>query len=414
MTDRGAHRIGRRSFLRASALATPALLAACTRSDRGSRASGSPSPAYEIAAPSRPVTLPVPSGVAPIDADLESESDATLDLLTWPNYLWPFVAERFGQDAAAKVRIQTFGNAETEEIPKLASGAASPDLAWTTCEALSRLATAGVLQPLNHSYIPNLRTNVWPTFRDPYYDRGWRYSVPYAVFTTGIAYRRDHVADAEVARKGWAILWDRRYGGRVGFYDDYRDAIGLALLRRGVTDLSTDDPAALKRASVDLRALREEQGALASSDGVLTRLAAGKAWLHQSSSGDSIAAQSYLAQDDRPDVLGFWWPPDHRGPVTNDAIVLPTAADDPVLAHRFVNFLLSNEWAVRNFSWTGYQPPLRSIDADRLVAGGYIPDTLARAVVREEDLARGLVPTELPAAVDRLWRRTWIQATADG
>ena len=54
---------------------------------------------------------------------------------------------------------------------------------------LERLAVGKVLQPLNLSYIPNLRQNVWPSLASPWYDVGSRYTVPYTIYTTGIAWR---------------------------------------------------------------------------------------------------------------------------------------------------------------------------------------------------------------------------------
>ena len=42
-----------------------------------------------------------------------------------------------------------------------------------------------LIQPLNHSYVPNLE-NVWPEYQDPWYDQGAQYTVPYTVYTTGV------------------------------------------------------------------------------------------------------------------------------------------------------------------------------------------------------------------------------------
>ena len=76
-------------------------------------------------------------------------------------------------------------------------------------------------------------------YQNPFYDQEWRYTVPYVTWTTGIAYRRDHIADDEIDQKGYDILWDRKYRGKAGIYDYYRDALGMALMRNGVTDVNT-------------------------------------------------------------------------------------------------------------------------------------------------------------------------------
>ena len=76
--------------------------------------------------------------------------------------------------------------------------------------------------------------------QDPFYDKGSQYTVPYTVFSTGIVYRTDRVDPAVVEAKGWDILWDPAYTGRMSILDDEREGIGLALLRTGITDLNTD------------------------------------------------------------------------------------------------------------------------------------------------------------------------------
>ena len=410
--------IDRRRFLRASARAAlaapslPALLAACTPERRPR--TRTPSPNHAVARPDEPVVLSAPGGLEAIAPGLAPESGATLDLYTWDRYLWHFVVDRFAEQNGASFRIATFADLAREAVPRLASGTATPDVFWTTFDYLSRLVAADLLLPLQHAYIPNLRANVWSTFRDPFYDRGWRYSVPYAVYATGIEYRRDRVHDDEVAERGWAILWDARYAGRVAVYDDYREAIAAALLRRGVTDLDTGDPDALDAAERDLLTLRRRSGVRVSADDALTGVASGKVLLAQARSGDAIAAQAYLPAGTPPDVLGFWRPEDGRGPVGNDTMVVPAAADDPVLAHLFLDFMLDGTWAMRNFAWTGYQPPIRSIDSDRAIGGGYVPEPLAMAILREDDLDRGIPMTELASADDGRWQDVWRSFTQAG
>ena len=57
---------------------------------------------------------------------------------------------------------------------------------------MAQLVYGKLIQPLNHSYIPNI-TQAWPDFANPFYDGKWQYSVPYTIYTTGIAWRKDHV-----------------------------------------------------------------------------------------------------------------------------------------------------------------------------------------------------------------------------
>ena len=48
------------------------------------------------------------------------------------------------------------------------------------------------------------------------------------------------------------ILWDPSHRGRVGVYDSYRDTMGEALLRNGITNVNTDDQADIDLVEEDL------------------------------------------------------------------------------------------------------------------------------------------------------------------
>ena len=58
--------------------------------------------------------------------------------------------------------------------------------------------------------------------------------MPYVIYTTGVAYRRDHIERRRGARtKGYELLWNPDYTGEISYYDSYRDALGMAMLRNG-------------------------------------------------------------------------------------------------------------------------------------------------------------------------------------
>ena len=77
-------------------------------------------------------------------------------------------------------------------------------------------------------------------------------------------------------------------------------------------------------------------------------------------SGDIINAQSYLPEGTSTDILQYWFPPDGKGLVDNDLMVVLRSGKNPVLAHLFINHMLDPEVAMQNFSAIGYQPPQNS------------------------------------------------------
>ncbi|MDQ3104334.1 MAG: spermidine/putrescine ABC transporter substrate-binding protein, partial [Actinomycetota bacterium] len=124
-------------------------------------------------------------------------------------------------------------------------------------------------------------------------------------------------------------------------------------------------------------------------------------------SGDAVNAQYYLGQGVSADTLRFWFPDDGKGMVDNDLMVVLNSARNPVLAHLFLDYVLEAKNSIANFSWTGYQPPQRSIDPERLVGQGYVPPNLRSAVVREEYFTSGYRLLELPPEVDTAWHQVW-------
>jgi spermidine/putrescine transport system substrate-binding protein len=149
-----------------------------------------------------------------------------------------------------RIHVESFQRID-EAIARLAEPDAAFDVFFPTIDVLPDLIAAGTLRPLNHEYLPNVR-NLWSWFNAPArpsYDPGLAYTVPYTVYSSGVGWRDDLVApsDAPDEREPFAVLWDPRYHGRLGIYDDYLEGLSLALLRDGVADLrarpTTSSPA---------------------------------------------------------------------------------------------------------------------------------------------------------------------------
>ena len=112
-------------------------------------------------------------------------------------------------------------------------------------------------------------------------------------------------------------------------------------------------------------------------------------------------------------MLGYWYPDDNKGLIGNDTMVIPTTAQNPRLAHEFLNFFLDKKWGYENFvNYNGYQPPFTTIDPDTLIADDVVPENLNRAVVTEEMFTKAYVQGQLSADVDDLWLDAWDQIQA--
>lgn len=406
----------RRQFLgraAGSAVAVPslaAILAACSKPGEGSGGDGSPASDIPIATLDDPVTLPL--NVDPIPADTPIES-GPLIYYNWADYIYKKEIAKFEEKFGVEVEITTFNNME-EGIAKVESGQVQPDVFFPTKGYLRRLVQNDLVQPLQHELIPNIE-NMWPIYSDPgpYYDREWRYTVPYTIYTWGVAYRRDRVTDDEIAAQGWDALWNNEYEGEISLYNSYGDTIAVAILRNGSLEVNTDDPALIEEAKNAVLETIDQNGARLTINGVYAKLPAGDYTVAESWSGDIVGAQWYLPKGVDWDVLGYWRPEPGRSMTDNDLIAIPSGATNPRLAHEFINFFLDERVAYDNFRyWNGYQPPLTSIEPDKLIADGVVPPNMPMAVVSQDMFAQDLTPYELPPEVDQLWQAAWTEITS--
>jgi spermidine/putrescine transport system substrate-binding protein len=263
-----------------------------------------------------------------------------------------------------------------------------------TPDNLDRVVAGKLIKPLNLDYIPNLKKNVWPSLVDPFYDKGSRYGVPYTCYSTGIAWRTDRVKeDIQNMANPWDIFWQSQaYKGKVALLSEVRETIALALLRKGITDINTEDPKLIAQAVKDLQELYGICN-IKVGDLQYQTVPEDKAWLNQAWSGDMLAGVFYyLPTPATAKVLRFYNPPIGKGPMQNDMWSVCTSTKKPVLAHLFLNYMLDNGVAYSNFvNFNGYQPPLNEIDPTEMVKKGLIPETLANSVLTAQNLG----PTSL-------------------
>lgn len=379
----------------------------------GASATPSPSASLAIASPASPVTWPLTDDNPAIADGLEPERGATLQLYNYPDYLDPAAIKSFEakyKKYGVKVRLSTF-NDTNEALAKLRSGAIPFDVYFPSYDATGKLITGGLLRPLNHSYLPNIK-NVWPQFQNPFYDGEWRYTVPYFVYTSGIAWRADRVKEDIGARANpFDVFWDKAYAGKLSVLDDYREAQSMVLLHRGVTDVNTGDPAILSAVRDDLLALEAATRPKVTIT-QYTDVPEGSIDVAQAWSGDAVVMPSYLPKGGSPSVLRYWFPKDGKGIVNNDLMVVLRGGKNPVLAHLFLDHMLDTEVALGNFGFTGYQPPQVSINPKQLVADQYIPANLAPATVLPEYFDTGYRTLELPPSVEALWQANWTRFKA--
>jgi spermidine/putrescine transport system substrate-binding protein len=374
------------------------LLSGCARA-------GGESVSIPLARPDRPVTWPLPASDAAVPAGLQPERDATLQLYNWNAYINPAVVSAFAKKYKCKVEVTTF-DTMSEALAKLQSNQFAFDIFFPTLDVIGPLIEGQLLRPLNHSYVPNIH-QAWDEYADPFYDRHWRYTVPYTIYTTGIAWRKDLVDENPYAMANpWAMLWNPRYRGKVAILDDYRESISLGLLKLGLYDLNTTDERQITASLHELQHLQSLVDVVIDNNDY-TEVPSGQTWIHHAWSGDMAAAPEYLPKGVPIEAIGYWFPTDGRGPVTNDTMAVLRSGHNPVLAHLFVNYLLDEAVALETISWNGYAQPIDGITAERLIKEKLIPANLASTTVPRSYFHRGVRELELPTTANETWELAW-------
>jgi spermidine/putrescine transport system substrate-binding protein len=383
-------------------------LAACGDDDGGS--SGGEGADALAGTPAKPVTLPIYDDNKPIADGLQPES-GTLKVFNYPDYINEDVVKAFEDEYGVTVEVTTF-DVDDEAVEKLRSGQVKTDLFLSaSTNNLPKLVAGKLVQPLNRSYLTNFG-KILPSFQDPFYDKGSQYSVPYTVFGTGIMYRTDKVDPALIEQQGWEIFWDPKYSGQMSILDDKREGIALALMHRGITDVNTTDPKLIEQAGNDLKQLTDVANIRVTIEGYKD-VPEGTITIAQAWSGDPIAGvAAYLPEGTDASVVGWWYPQDRKGVVNNDTMLVLKAAERPVLAHKFIDFMLDPENAKQNFSWNGYQPPIEGLGPEELVSEELVPETLKGAVLTASDIDNGYRLLFLTPPVESEYNKAWSSFTA--
>ena len=323
-----------------------------------------------------------------------------LKIFNFDSYVNPDLITSFEDKYGVKVELTTF-TTDDEAVTKIASGAVDVDLdlsASTT--TLFKLIDTGLIQPINKTYLTNIG-NVAAALRDPYYDKGGTYTVPYTVFSTGIGFRADRVDAGTVS---WDTLWDAKYKGVTSLLDDSREGLTAAMLRKKLTDVNTSNPAVIKQAGSDLGELTNLMNIKVEIEGYHT-IPEGSTTVAHTWSGDMLNAQYYLPEGTGPEALAYWQP--ETAVIANDTMCVLTKAKSPVLAHLFIDHLLDKDNAQTNFGFVGYQPAIEGLGAQELIDAGLVPESLRSCVLSNDQITKGLRYLPLSIDVETLWNDAW-------
>jgi spermidine/putrescine transport system substrate-binding protein len=383
------------------------LLSACGKSSATTGTTTGGPAAIPLPRPNSPVTWDFYSTNKAIASGLQPEQGATLQIYNWVAYINQACVDAFCKKYNCKAQITTF-NTMSEAIAKLQTGELPFDIFFPTIDVLGPLVEGKIIRPLTHSYIPNI-SQAWKEFENPFYDQGWRYTSPYTIYTTGISWRKDHVDENPYTMPNpWAMPWQPKYKGKVAVLDDYRETISLGLMKEGIFDLNTTESSQIAASLAQLQLLDKEVNVQIDNNDY-TNIPDGQAWIHHAWSGDMAAAASYMPKGVPVEVVGYWFPPDGKGPVANDLMAIVSAGKNPVLANLFINYMLDLPNVLENISYNGYMQPIEGVTPQVLVKEQILPPSLLSTIVLPSYFDRGIMELALPTAADDAWEDAWVQ-----
>ena len=272
------------------------------------------------------------------------------------------------------------------------------DLIFPTSDYVNRLVKGNQLLRLDRALLRNGDV-VYPFFDDPWYDPGSEHTVPYAMYTTGIAWREDRVSGLTGS---WNDLTLEDAKGKTFMLDDFKEGIGQANLLNGY-DLNTVDPGRARQDPGDARApeglparVLHERGTEPSQ-----RYGVGPSRLERRPDQRPLPGEG-PGEVPLPDVqggdpgrLGL-----HGHPRQRAAPRAPRCCSSTACSTRRTR--------PRTSSYFGYPMPVKgSEDAFAELASN---DPAIEVSI--EDLEKGAQFRDLPVAEKRLWDRVWTEFKA--
>ena len=278
-----------------------------------------------------------------------SASAEELTVFNWFDYIDPAVIDLFEDETGITVKYVNFTTNE-EMYTKLEAGAGTYDVIFPSEYMIERMIAHDMLEELDLSAMPNF-ANVMDRLKDPSYDPGNRFSVPYMWGTLGYLYNSEMV-DEELT--SWSALFDEKYAGNVIMMNSMRDSIGLALKYLGYS-MNTRSEAELNEAK-DLL-IKQKQDKIQCGyllDETKDKMVGGEAAIGVVYSGDA----QYAIEKNENLVYVV---PEEGSNIWVDGMCIPKGSKNVEAAQQFIDFMCREDVAAMNFDYIYYCSPVQAV-----------------------------------------------------
>ncbi|MCD5347635.1 spermidine/putrescine ABC transporter substrate-binding protein [Agromyces sp. S2-1-8] len=296
----------------------------------------------------------------PTPAADKSETDKTLNWANWAAYIdeddagnYPTLqafTEQTGIEVNYDVAVDDNNTYYGKVKDQLALGQdIDADLAVLTDWMAARWIRLGYTQALDHANIPNL-ANLNPALRDPDFDKGREFTVPWQGGFAGIAWNKEAIPGGLTSVSD---LWDPSLKGRIGVLSEMRDTMGCIMLENG-TDIAGDWGDDEYTAAIEILREQVENGQV--------RNIKGNSYLEDLKSEDTLAAIVWSGDITVINAeAGDKWEfalPSAGGTLWNDNFLVPIGSPRKTNAETLINYYYEPEVAAEVAAWVNYITPV--------------------------------------------------------
>ena len=250
-----------------------------------------------------------------------------LNIFVWTEYLPDSVVEKFEKETGIRVNVSTYSSNEDMLAKVKSETAGTYDVLVPSDYMVAQLIAQDMLKELDFEQLPNF-SHIGESYKNPSYDPGNVYSVPYMGGAGAIAVNTDKV---DIDIKSYADLFDPALEGKLVVLDDIRAVIGMTSKALGYS-LSETDPAKLSEVSDKLMELKKNV-VLYDSDSPKSALISGDC-----SAGMIWSAEVAMAMEEVPSIKVIY--PEEGPYLFLDNWVVTKEAANYDNAMKWINFVM--------------------------------------------------------------------------
>jgi len=301
-----------------------------------------------------------------------SRQKEKLYIYNWADYMNPDVITAFEKAYNCTV-VMNYYDSNEALYAKLKAGAEGYDILFPSSYMSKLMHEQGMIREIDHSRLPNL-ANIDTSYLSLTVDKEMKYSVPYMVSYSGIAYDRTKITDFKPT---WAMFDRSDLAGRITLFNDMREVIGAALKFNGYSYNTTNEQELQKAQETVIK--WKKNIAKFDVDEAKRGLSSGEFVMIHAYSGDALQLM------DENENLAFAIPVEGTS-IAQDDFVIPKDAKNLDLAYKFIDFMLEAENAKENMEFVYYWSPnnaaLKLMDSEFLENEAVTP---AKEIMEKSD-----------------------------